>query len=331
MEGQGESGFFAYGAVRHRFVRWCGEGDVRDEGGVCGEGGARGDGGCGEGDRGEGRAGVPLVLVHGFAQSAGSWEDVALQLAFGRAVYAFELVGHGGSDCPDDETAYELSAQAEALLAFLDYVAEREAFACGAAGGEARPVVVGYSLGGRVALTAACRAAQAFNQRASGLVLESAGLGPATSEERVAAAGRDAANAERLRDQGLRAFMDAWERLPLFATQRALPPEVRERVRAGRLANDAEALARTFMHAGQHAMPARDEVLSTLRLLADCGVPVLYLAGNLDEKYRLLAKPLEAQHFCATTLITPAGHNIHLEAPAQYCETINAFAAAVCR
>lgn len=320
MEGRGESGFFGYGAGRHRFVRWCGDGDA------CREGG------CGEGDRGEERAGVPLVLVHGFAQSARSWEDVASQLAFGRAVYAFELVGHGGSDCPDDEVAYELAAQAEALLAFLDSVAEREAFACGAAaGGEVRPVVVGYSLGGRVALTAACHDTQAFAQRASGLVLESAGLGPATPDERVAAAERDVANAERLRDQGLEAFMDAWERLPLFATQRALPPEVRERVRAGRLANNAEALARTFMHAGQHAMPARGEVLSTLKQLADRDIPVLYLAGNLDEKYRLLAESLESCHLCTTTLTAPAGHNIHLEAPTQYCETINAFATAVCR
>ncbi|MDJ1651356.1 MULTISPECIES: alpha/beta fold hydrolase [Gordonibacter] len=326
MEGRGERGFFAYGAVRHRFVRWCGEGDVRDEGG------ALGDGGCGEGDREEEHAGVPLVLVHGFAQSAASWEGVASQLASGRAVYAFELVGHGGSDCPDDEAAYELSAQAEALLAFLDYVAKREAFACGAgSGGETRPVVVGYSLGGRVALTAACRDAQAFAQRVSDLVLESAGLGPATSDERAAAAERDATNAERLRDQGLEAFMDAWERLPLFATQRALPPEVRERVRAGRLANNAEALALTFLHAGQHVMPARDEVLSTLKQLADQDVPVLYLAGSLDEKYRLLAESLEAQNLCTITLITPAGHNIHLEAPAQFCETIHAFTAAASR
>lgn len=320
MEGRGENGFFTYGAARHRFVRWCGEG------GVCGEGS------CGEGDRGEGRAGVPLVLVHGFAQSARSWEDVASQLASGRAVYALELVGHGGSDCPDDEVAYELAAQAEALLAFLDYVAAQETFACGAAAGsEVRPVVVGYSLGGRVALTAACRDTQAFAQCASGLVLESAGLGPATPDERAAAAERDAANAERLRDQGLEAFMDAWERLPLFATQRTLPSAVRERVRAGRLANDVEALARTFMYAGQHAMPARDEVLSTLKQLADRDIPVLYLAGSLDEKYRLLAESLESRHLCATTLITPAGHNIHLEAPTQYCETISAFAAAVCR
>ena len=65
------------------------------------------------------------------------------------------------------------------------------------------------------------------------LVLESVGLGPADDNERAASARRDAANAARLRADGLAAFMEEWERLPLFATQRALPSDVRERVRRG--------------------------------------------------------------------------------------------------
>ena len=136
--------------------------------------------------------------------------------------------------------------------------------------------------------------------------------------ERKDAAKRDARNAAALRRNGLSAFMDAWECLPLFATQRDLSASTCERVRAGRLANDAEALARTFEHAGQHAMPARRDVLVALASLRDSGVPVRYIAGARDVKYRALAKDLEDEGLCEVRVVAGAGHNVHLEEPAAY-------------
>ena len=198
---------------------------------------------------------VPLILLHGFAQSSASWNATASELAAtGRPVYALDLVGHGGSERPANPRAYALDAQGEALLAFARLIADVEGV---------RPAVLGYSMGGRVTLAALRRDPRAF----SAVILEAAGFGPATQAEREAVAKRDAACATRLRADGLEAFMDFWEQLPLFASQRDLPPDVRERLRAGRMANDAEALARTFEQAGQHVMPSRAETLETLAVL----------------------------------------------------------------
>ena len=63
----------------------------------------------------------PLVLVHGFAQSAKSWEPVVAGLVPERPVWAFELMGHGSSDCPTAGEAYDLDFQGRALLAFLEF------------------------------------------------------------------------------------------------------------------------------------------------------------------------------------------------------------------
>lgn len=254
---------------------------------------------------------TPLVLLHGFAQSASTWEDVAPELARARAVYALDFVGHGRSVRPADPAPYAMDAVCDAVLAFLDHVGKREGV---------RPAVVGYSMGGRIALAAAVRDPRPF----AALVLESAGLGPQTSAEREAAAQLAARRAAQLRAQGVAAFMDEWERLPLFATQQQLPAAARERLRAARLANDAEALARTFEGTGQHAMPGRDAALEALRKLAEGGAPVLFVAGECDPKYRAVAESLaqDLSSRLSIALVPRVGHNVHLEAPHAFVRVV---------
>ncbi len=176
-----------------------------------------------------------------------------------------------------------------------------------------KPWVVGYSMGGRVLLAAAA-ADKAFPQFVGGVVLESAGLGPASESDRAAAARADARHAAMLRTKGVKAFFAYWEGLPLFETQRALPDDVRRSVAAERLAHDAESLARAFDCAGQHCMPARGQALETLQRLVAADVSVCYLAGQLDRKYAALAADLQAALPAAAVRIIPgAGHNTHLE------------------
>lgn len=307
---------------------------------------------------------APIVLVHGFAQQASTWDKVALSLSrTGVDCFAFELAGHGKSarptvgDVPGRE-AFDLGFQAQALLAFCEAVAH-------VAG--RLPVLVGYSMGGRVALqaarlvaddlrdggqidrislrssaafapcgrtgrldvagggqrdtaaTSADDAAQVPEARApfSALVLESAGLGPADAASRGALRERNFAWAARVRDEGVSAFMDWWAGLPLFESQQYLSVDQRERLRAGRLANDAESLALSFEQAGAHQMPLRCESIRALCELAAKGIPVSYLAGRLDAKYcKVLADLRADSHDAVSCQAVPcAGHNIHLEQP----------------
>lgn len=104
-----------------------------------------------------GASAVPIVLVHGFAQQASTWDDAARLLAgAGAECFGFELVGHGagacsaGGDPTERPDFFDLCFQARALLAFCGAVARDAGVA---------PVLVGYSMGGRVALQAACLAA----------------------------------------------------------------------------------------------------------------------------------------------------------------------------
>lgn len=292
-------GSIRHGGVRLRFVRWGSEPGARE----------LATDGCGE--PGASTWQPPLVLLHGFAQSAETWAQTAPSLARSRAVYALDLVGHGESERPAQPSAYSLDAQAEALLAFADELADEAA----------KPIVAGYSMGGRVALAAALRDPSRFGA----LALESAGLGPQSHAEREASLAVDAERARRLRAHGVRPFMDDWARLPLFETQARLPEAVRDRLRASRLANDPEALARTFEGAGQHAMPDRARVLEALPRFP---FRVLYLCGALDAKYRAVGQELarlEGASNLVVETVAGAGHNVHVEQPARFVRSLEVF------
>ena len=287
-----------------------------------------------------GASAVPIVLVHGFAQQASTWDDATRLLAdAGAECFGFELAGHGagacsaGGDPAERSDFFDLCFQARALLAFCRVVARDAGVA---------PVLVGYSMGGRVALQAACLAADdlrggdqlnrtalrssaAFAPRGrdrrldaiAALILESAGLGPADDAAREALRERNFAWAARVRGEGVPAFMDWWAGLPLFESQQHLPADQQKRLRVGRLANDAESLALSFERAGAHVMPPKQETIRALCELAAKGIPVSYLAGELDAKYCKVASILraESQGAISCRVVPAAGHSIHLEQP----------------
>lgn len=268
-----------------------------------------------EEDPTRGRRRSPVLFVHGFAQNALSWFPASRTIFLERDVYGIDLVGHGGSAVPFQPAPYSLTAMGEALLALIKLI-------------PGKPLVVGYSMGGRVALSALLEAGPAaFAKQTSGLLLESVGMGPKTQAERDEAIERDSDTARRLREMPLKDFMTYWENLPLFASQKALPKKVRAAVRANRLANDSEALAKCVECAGQHRMPSYRETTAALRDLGLRGYPALYLAGEKDAKYSKLAMSLHEDGIVRTRIAPKVGHNVHLEAPEVFSACVHSVAA----
>ncbi|MCI9261561.1 alpha/beta fold hydrolase [uncultured Adlercreutzia sp.] len=259
-----------------------------------------------------------FILLHGFAQTPASWDGVASALqAAGHRTFVpdlFAWLGEEGCDaaspvCAGQEGAAPLSAACDRLAQVVRQVAEVEG----------APVVVGYSMGGRLAAETLVRHP---DLPLTGLVLESAGLGPADEDARAAMAQRNEAWAARLRAEGIEAFMNWWETMPLFASQRALPAPVRAAVRAQRTAHNAEVLAQGFEAWGAQHQALEGETLAALRALQERGVPVRYLAGSLDAKYTAVAERVRAAGLAAQ-VVPEAGHNIHLERPQEFLAALS--------
>lgn len=263
-------------------------------------------GACAEASASGGAA--PVILLHGFAQTPRSWDAVANALrARGHEVHVPDLYVQ--------VRPFSLDAACRRVAEIVRDVARASGEPC---------AVAGYSMGGRIALETLARA-QAAGERLplSALALEGAGLGPADEAAREAFRARGDAWAADLRENGVAAFMDRWETLPLFASQRALSADVRARVRSDRVAHDAEELASSLTEAGQHCQAGEADSLAALACAAECGVRVVYVHGRLDEKYGAVAhRVAELVPAARVECIAHAGHSVHLEQPEAFARVV---------
>lgn len=249
-------------------------------------------------------AGRPLLLLHGFTGSAATWAGLAAQLAPQRQCIALDLIGHGKSGAPADPARYTMEHAVQDIAGLLDVL------------GISRVDLLGYSLGGRLAL----QFAVAAPGRVRALILESASPGLASPAERAARIAADDALAEVIERDGIEAFVAHWEALPLWASQAELPAELRARQRTQRLANRPQGLANSLRGMGTGRQRALWDMLPTLT------IPTLLLAGALDAKFSAIAQQMAATLPRADlAIIAAAGHAIHLEQPEIFGQRVAVF------
>lgn len=249
-------------------------------------------------------AGPPLLLLHGFTGSADEWAELTLALAGLREVIAVDLLGHGRSSAPADPMAYTMERCVAALLGLMDAL------------GIARADVLGYSMGGRVAL----QLAAAAPGRLGRLILESASPGIEDEVERAARAASDDALADRIEARGLEWFVEHWASIPLFASQASLPAAERAALRERRLRGSTTGYANSLrgMGAGRQS--------SLWARLPRVGMPVLLVSGEIDIKYvaineRMAGLLPDARHI----VVAGAGHTVHLERRQAFAQLVVGF------
>lgn len=168
--------------------------------------------------------------------------------------------------------------------------------------GEGR-VIVGYSMGGRLALHAAVR----WSFAGVATVGASAGI-----DDETARAARRAADDELagwIEAHTVEEVVARWERNPVFASQ---PPDLVAGQRQARLDHDPSQLARLLRSAGQGTLePIWDS-------LEQIDAPILAIAGAQDRNYAGTARRIaDTKGLPATRmrLVEGCGHAAHLERP----------------
>ncbi len=227
-----------------------------------------------------------LVALHGFTETDQVWSEF---FANHLPVRCPVLPGHGAKPCPAGTT---LASTADDIVKYL-----------ASDGGDD---LMGYSLGGRVALQLALD----HPGRVRRLILVSSGQGIADPAERAMRLKRDERLAQILEEDGISPFTAWWESSPALRPARPLLREVEESLRSLRLNQDPLCLAGVLRNLSHGAM---EDLAPRLGKLT---IPVLLIAGDSDRAYcQRMREMAAALPNSRLQLIADAGHAVHREKP----------------
>lgn len=248
-------------------------------------------------------ADLHFVFIHGTFGSPTDWDIIQQKIAIGTnySTSTVTLPGHA---------ARALQGNIPVFTQLTNALEEALTQRC---------IVVGYSLGGRVALHTLIHSKRPLPVCA--LVLEGAHPGIEDPRQRKERARLDCVRAQELRQRGVAAFLRDWYRLPLFGLDECSSSDFEALIQERAHAADADQLARVI----EEASPGR--VPSMWASLAQLSVPLLYLHGEKDAKYQAVGQDIQ-RYAPRTTVhsIAGAGHNAHRDAPTEYTRRLLHFA-----
>ncbi|MGB3767905.1 MAG: 2-succinyl-6-hydroxy-2,4-cyclohexadiene-1-carboxylate synthase, partial [Phormidesmis sp.] len=244
-----------------------------------------------------------LLMLHGFLGSGQDFNIVSSELSQRFYCITPDLPGH--AQTLTEPGSYTFANTAQTLLTLLDSLEIKQAN------------LLGYSMGGRLALYSAWR----FPERFCRVVLESASPGLKTEQERQARTKEDWAIADKLETTALPEFLTHWYKNPLFHSLKA-HPKLYQAMLIRRQNNQPAELANALRGFSTGSQPALWEAIAKMT------TPLLLLAGEQDSKFVSIAQETAAlyQPTLATVQVcSSCGHNVHLESPCQYAQAVAQF------
>ncbi|HYK73799.1 MAG TPA: 2-succinyl-6-hydroxy-2,4-cyclohexadiene-1-carboxylate synthase [Pseudoneobacillus sp.] len=251
---------------------------------------------CGEGD--------PLLLLHGFTGKGSNWSSYCSSLGEKAKLIMPDIIGHGLTDSPDNSQRYNIESVATDLFFIISQL------------GYEKIDIHGYSMGGRLALSMALL----FPERVRKLILESSSPGLSSELDRDERRASDYLLAQAIKEKGIEEFVDHWETIPLFQSQKALPDQVKSSIREQRITNNPIGLANSLIGMGTGSQP------SYWDRLREVEADVLIMVGEYDEKFcRIAFEMQKSLKYGKIYKVPNCGHAIHVEQPEKFGTIVNEF------
>jgi len=244
-----------------------------------------------------------LLLLHGFMGSGLDWLEIAELLSNDFCSILVDLPGHGKNIQLPVAEAFSLRVLSAGLGAFLDQCAIQNIS------------VLGYSMGGRIALQFALD----FPEKVTNLILESTHPGIADTDLRAQRRLLDKQRAAALDSAGLDAFVENWYDMPIFQSLHRHPAKLAA-LKIQRKRNQAAWISKLIVELSPgHQVPLWDRMV-------ELGMPVLLLAGRDDKKYLdITSKMVDTLAGAQQVCIPEAGHVTHWEQPKNFSDIVSHF------
>ncbi|MEH2072279.1 MAG: 2-succinyl-6-hydroxy-2,4-cyclohexadiene-1-carboxylate synthase [Nostoc sp.] len=235
-----------------------------------------------------------IMFLHGFMGNSDEFDEAIKLLSDEFSYLTLDLPGHGNTQVLGGDEYYSITKTADAIINLLDKLKISKCF------------LVGYSMGGRLALYLALH----FPERFLKVVLESASPGLAAEAERLERIKRDTQIGRKLTRITTKIdfvdFLFNWYSQTIFGYIKNHPQY--DKMLENRLQNNPQELDKSLRFMGTGCQP------NLWSKLAENTIPMLLLAGEYDEKFIFINTEMaKICKFAQLKIINDAGHNIHFE------------------
>lgn len=234
---------------------------------------------------------TPVVFLHGLLGSVQDWHSVITilqNLGFSHPL-ALDLPGHGHNDSLAYSDFESIRQQLHALL--QQKIAHQPFW------------LVGYSLGGRLALDYAFNQA---NPNLLGTIVEGANIGLIDEQARALRWQQDLSWAARFEHEPIEQVLADWYQQPVFAS---LTLSQRQQLIVERRCNNGQQIA---------AMLKAASLAKQTNYQSSDWQCIHFIIGEKDQKFRQMAQDNQLPHH----LVKDAGHNTHWENPHGFCQQL---------
>jgi 2-succinyl-6-hydroxy-2,4-cyclohexadiene-1-carboxylate synthase len=232
------------------------------------------------------------------------WREIHGSLNPNFNYIGIDLVGHGKSDSPVMVDRYSPQALSKQINDILVNLSIEQA------------IVLGYSMGGRVALSFAINHPKIIR----GLILESTTAGIESEKIQSERIKIDEELADYIKLHSIEEFVDLWMSKEIFNTQRRFSNEKLKKIRKKKTLNSKIGLTNSLRGFGTGRMGYFGNKFNQI----NC--PVLLITGELDTKFTKINSVLKKKFPNAKhKIIKNAGHNTHIEEPGRFVSIINEF------
>ncbi len=246
----------------------------------------------------------PVMFLHGLMGDVSDWEEVTVPLSNDCYCVSLDLPWHGRTSCDQLDEYYDIGSVADDIV---QYGKDRDI---------ERPILVGYSMGGRIALHAVHKHPDYF----TAVILESASPGLKTQKEQAERVDSDQLWAERMRVDSVAQLLADWYKQQVFSSlleNKQLYQQLIKR-RSESFDGALYALALRAFSTGRQ--------ISLWSGLSTIKCPVQLIVGEKDSKFCEIAEQMAVElpnvELCK---IKKAGHIVHLEAKDSFVEAIRKF------
>ncbi|KAK9114479.1 hypothetical protein Syun_021276 [Stephania yunnanensis] len=264
-----------------------------------------------------------LVFLHGFLGTSDDWLPVMKAISTSVRCISIDLPGHGSSCIQqinnNDGAKGEPSVSIEVVADLVGELIRKIT--------PANVVLLGYSMGARIALHMAMRCTK--NIDGAVIISGSPGLKDMTARKRRVV--QDVGRADFLKTHGLQIFLDSWYSIEFWKSLRA-HPHFQKIILSHSRHNDVYDLANVLSGLSIGRQPPLWEDLKK------CNMPLLFVCGEMDGKFMEITRQMffEVSHGsvnmddnCDTIFemakVPDCGHAVHLENPLHLVKVVRKF------